>query len=165
MTLTNGEAKKEIAEIILGMGSDDRTVPSPKDAFKLAALYPSIMITSNVILWSVFYVIMMSKGDNTGQSFSFYFKAAELVMGYGGWISIGITVFIGLIFVLINFSTALAYFSIPVDIRNRSKIVVSIKTSIKKVAITLWMLAVVLSIVGLLVDSTYLFIGDLLPVD
>lgn len=138
MAFSNGDAKKEIAEIIAGIGSDERPVSSAKEAFKIVAVYPAMMIATVILLWFAFYAVMVFTGDNEGQNLKFYFEAAQLVMGYGGWISVGVTFVSAIIFILINYSTVLIYLSIPEDIRNRSKIITSIKSRVGNMSLTLW---------------------------
>lgn len=150
MAYTNGEAKKEIAEIIAGIGSDERPVSSSKEAFKIVAIYPVMMVLTVILMWFIFYAMMVLTGDNTGQKISFYFEAAQLIMGYGGWISVGATIVIAVFFMLINYSTVLIYLSIPEDIRRRSKIIASMRSMIKKMCLTLWVGATLLSFVGIL---------------
>ena len=149
MAFSNGDAKKEIADIIAGIGSDERPVPSPKEAFKIVAIYPVMMVTTVILLWFAFYAVMVFTGDNEGQNLKFYFEAAQLVMGYGGWISVGVTFVSAMIFILINYSTALIYLSIPEDVRNRSKIITSIKSRVGNMSLTLWGGATLLSFVGM----------------
>lgn len=150
MVYTNGEAKKEIAEIIAGIGSDERPVSSSKEAFKIVAIYPVMMVLTVILMWFIFYAMMVLTGDNTGQKISFYFEAAQLIMGYGGWISIGATIVIAVFFMLINYSTVLIYLSIPENIRRRSKIIASMRSMIKKMCLTLWVGATLFSFVGIL---------------
>lgn len=62
------------------------------------------------------------------------------------------TTVVAIFFILINYSTVLIYLSIPENIRNRSIIITSIKSTVKKMALVLWGSAVLLSIVGLIFD-------------
>lgn len=161
MAYTNGDVKKEIADIISGIGSDERPVPSTKEAFKIVAIYPALMLLTVILMWFVFYAIMVLSGDNAGQKLSFYFEAAQLIMGYGGWISIGVTTVIAIFFILMNYSTALVYLSIPEDVRWRSKILTSMKSTVKKTSLILWMSATLLSFVGVWSDWMILLVGSI----
>lgn len=161
MVYTNGDAKKEIADIIAGISSDARPVSSPKEAFKIVAIYPSLMLLTVILMWFVFYAIIVLKGDNSGQALTFYFEAAELIMGYGGWLSIGVTTGIAIFFIIINYSTALMYLSIPEDMRCRSKIITSMKSAVKKTALILWAIAILLSLVGVFSDWMILLVGSI----
>jgi len=161
MAFSNGDAKKEIAEIISGIGSDERPVSSPKKAFKIVAIFPTMMLLTVILMWFAFYTRMVLTGDNSGQSLRFYLEAGQLVMGYGGWISIGMTAAITIFFILINYSTVLVYLSIPEDIRNRSKIITSIKGTVKKMALFLWGCATLLSFVGMMSDWGGLLAGSI----
>lgn len=161
MAFSNGDAKKEIAEIISGISSDDRPVSSPKEAFKLVAIYPLMMILTAVLVWFAFYAMMVFTEDNTGQNAKFYFEAAQLIMGYGGWFSLGTTIIVALFFILINYSTALIYLSIPENIRKRSIIIASIKSAVKKTSLVLWGTATLLSLVGIFSDWTILLAGSI----
>lgn len=160
MAFSNGDAKKEIAEIIAGIGSDERPVSSAKEAFKIVAIYPAMMVATVILLWFVFYAVMVFTGDNEGQKLKFYFEAAQLVMGYGGWISVGVTFVSAMIFILINYSTVLIYLSIPEDIRNRSKIITSIKSRVGNMSLTLWGGATLLSFVGIFSNWMILLAGS-----
>ncbi|HDR2789684.1 TPA: hypothetical protein QCJ61_003788 [Enterobacter asburiae] len=161
MAYTNGDAKKEIAEIISGIGSDERPVSSTKEAFKIVAIYPILMLFTVILMWFVFYAIMVLTGDNSGQKISFYFEAAQLIMGYGGWVSIGVTTVVAIFFILINYSTALLYLSIPEDIRRRSKILATMKSTVKKTSLMLWVGATLLSFVGVWSDWMILLAGSI----
>ena len=156
MAYTNGDAKKEIAEIVSGIDSDERPLSSAKDAFKLVAIYPTMMLLTVILMWFFFYGTMVLTGDNTGQNISFYFEAAQLIMGYGGWVSIGVTAVIAIFFIFINYSSAMMYLSIPKDIRYRSKILSTMKYTVKKMALMLWGCATVLSFVGACSDKMIL---------
>ncbi|WP_194208702.1 hypothetical protein [Superficieibacter sp. 1612_C1] len=161
MAFSNGDVRKEIAEIISGIGSDERPVSSPKEAFKIVAIYPAMMILTVILLWFSFYAMMVMTGDNTGQKLGFYFEAAQLIMGYEGWISIGVTTVVAIFFILISYSTALIYLSIPEDIRSRSKIIASIKSTVKKTFLILWGIATLLSLVGMFSDWMILLAGTI----
>ncbi|ECK7470235.1 hypothetical protein FRN24_18255 [Salmonella enterica subsp. enterica] len=161
MAFSNGDAKKEIAEIISGISSDDRPVSSPKKAFQIVAIFPAMMLLTIILMWFAFYTKMVLTGDNSGQGFRFYLEAGQLIMGYGGWISIGITSVITIFFILINYSTVLVYLSIPEDIRNRSKIITSIKCTVKNMALFLWGSATLLSLVGMMFDWGVLLVGSI----
>lgn len=160
MTYTNGDAKKEIAEIISGIGRDERPVSSSKEAFKIVAIYPTMMLVTVILMWFVFYAILVLIGDNTGQELAFYLEAVQLIMGSGGWISLGLTTVIAIFFTLINYSTALMYISIPEDIRCRSKIITSMRSTVVKTVLTLWGVATTLSLVGVFSDWMILLVGS-----
>lgn len=150
MAFSNGDAKKEIAEIISGIGSDERAISSAKDALKIVAIYPVMMVLSLILLWFSYYSEMVFLDDNSGQNLYFFIEAANLVMGYGGWISIGVTSIIAIFFILLNYSTAMVYLSIPEDVRHRSRIINSIKSTVKKISLILWGGAITLSVIGLI---------------
>lgn len=160
MVFSNGDAKKEIAEIISGISGDERPVTSPKQAFQIVAIYPAMMLLTVTLMWFAFYVSVIRAGDNSGLGLKFYLEAAQLVMGYGGWISLGVTTVVAIFFILINYSTVLIYLSIPENIRNRSIIITSIKSTVKKMALALWGSAVLLSIVGFILDWGTLLAGS-----
>jgi len=161
MAYTNGDAKKEIAEIISGIESDERPISSSKEAFKIVAIYPTMMLVTVILMWFVFYAMMVLTGDNTGQKLTFYIEAVQLIMGDGGWISLGLTFFIAIFFTLINYSTALIYLSIPEDIRCRSKIITSMKSTVKKTSLALWGVATMLSLIGIFSDWMILLVGSI----
>lgn len=85
MVFSNGDAKKEIAEIISGSSGDERPVTSPKQAFQIVAIYPAMMLLTVTLMWFAFYVSVILAGDNSGLGLKFYLEAAQLVMGYGVW--------------------------------------------------------------------------------
>jgi hypothetical protein len=72
MAFSNGDAKKEIAEIISGISSDERPVSSPKKAFQIVAIYPVIMILTAILMWFAYYVSLIQAGDNSGLGWKFY---------------------------------------------------------------------------------------------
>jgi hypothetical protein len=160
MAFSNGDAKKEIAEIISGISGDERPVTSPKQAFQIVAIYPAMMLLTVTMIWFAFYVSVIQAGDNSGLGLKFYLEAAQLVMGYGGWISLGVTTVVAIFFILINYSSVLIYLSIPEDIRNRSIIITSIRSTVKKMALVLWGSAILLSIVGIIFDWGILLAGS-----
>lgn len=161
MAFSNGDAKKEIAEIISGISSDERPVSSPKKAFQIVAIYPVIMFLTAILMWFAYYVSLIQVGDNSGQGWKFYLEAAQLVLGYGGWISIGATVVVAVFFMLINYSTVLVYLSIPEDIRNRSTLITSLRSTVKKIVLYLWGSATLLSLVGMISDWGILLAGSI----
>ncbi|PSS47366.1 hypothetical protein C6560_17655 [Enterobacter sp. FS01] len=161
MVLLNSDAKKEIAEIISGISRDDRPILSSIDAIKMVALYPSIMILSNVFIWVFFFFSMVNKGDNAGQDLSFYIEAFQLIMSYGGWISLGVTGVVSVIFALMFFSTALMYLSIPKEIREKSRIICSVKSTVRKIGTSMWVLAVILTFLGMLNHWGMVFAGTI----
>ncbi|MEB6622667.1 hypothetical protein [Enterobacter roggenkampii] len=160
MAFSNGDAKKEIAEIISGISGDERPVSSPKQAFQLVAIYPAMMLLTITLMWFAFYVSVIQAGDNSGVGLRFYLEAAQLVMGYGGWISLGVTTVVAIFFILINYSSVLVYLSIPEDIRDRSIIITSIRSTVKKMALILWGSATLLSLVGIISDCGILLAGS-----
>ena len=160
MAFLNGDAKKEIAEIISGISGDERPVSSPKQAFQLVAIYPAMMLLTVTLMWFAFYVSVIQAGDNSGVGLRFYLEAAQLVMGYGGWISLGVTTVVAIFFILINYSSVLVYLSIPEDIRNRSIIITSIRSTVKKMALVIWGSATLLSLVGIITDWGILLAGS-----
>jgi hypothetical protein len=103
-------------------------------------------------MWFAYYVSLIQAGDNSGLGWKFYLEAAQLVLGYGGWISIGATAVVAIFFILINYSTVLVYLSIPEDIRNRSTLITSLRSTVKKIALYLWGSATLLSVVGMITD-------------
>ena len=161
MAFSNGDAKKEIAEITSGIGSDERPVSSLKEAFKLVAIYPVMMFLSVVLLWLVFYATMVFAGEGTVQNSKFYFEAALLIMGDGGWFSLGATIIAAIFFMLINYSTVLIYLSVPADIRSRSIIIGSIKAMVKKISLILWGGATLLSLAGIFSGWIILLAGSI----
>ncbi|MCK6879769.1 hypothetical protein L8S23_21590 [Enterobacter bugandensis] len=161
MTYTNGDVRKEISEIISGINSDERPVASSREAFKIVTIYPTLMILTVILMWSVFYALMVFKGDNTGVKLRFYLEAAQLIMGWGGWVSIGVTTVIAIFFMLINYSTALIYLSIPEDVRCRSRIISSMKSTVKKTTLVLWIGGILLSLVGVFSDWLILLAGSI----
>lgn len=149
----NGDVKKEISEMISGINREDRTLASFADAFKMVSFYPLLMLGSNVIAWLAFYLKAIMEGDNSGQPSSFYYEALQLIMNYGGWLSLGVTSLLSIIFVLMYLTPVLLWLSIPIDIRDNSKILLLIKNGIVKVGGSALIIGSALSFAGVLMGD------------
>ena len=159
----NGDIKKEVSEMISGISRDDRPLASFTDGFKIVSFYPSLMLGSNMIAWLAFYLKAIMGGDNSGQPLSFYFEALQLIMNYGGWFSLGVTLVLSIFFILIYLTPVLLWLSIPSDIRDNSKILLLIKNGIVKVGGSALIIGSALSFAGVLMGDLQ-FIKFSIPV-
>ena len=151
--ILNGDVKKEISEIISGLSRDDRTLASLTDGIKIVSFYPLLMLGSNAVIWTVFYLKAILDGDNNGQPLSFYFNAFKLIMNYGGWSSLAVTAMLGMIFILMYVTPALLWLSIPEEIRGNSKIISMMKRGFYKIGILSISLGLLLSLTGIVIDD------------
>jgi hypothetical protein len=151
MAFSNGDAKKKLLRLSQGLAVMNVSFIA-EEGFPDCSYIPVIMILTAILMWFAYYVSLIQAGDNSGLGWKFYLEAAQLVLGYGGWISIGATAVVAIFFILINYSTVLVYLSIPEDIRNRSTLITSLRSTVKKIALYLWGSATLLSVVGMITD-------------
>ena len=154
--ILNGDAKEEIAIMISGLSQDDRPVVSLSEAILLSSKFPLLALIINVLAWCVFYLKVIFISDNDGLPMAFYIESFELIMSYGGWMSLVVTLMLTFIFTLIFISQAMIFLSIPKSLREKSIVIGTIKSGIAKIS---WSLLVILSLVlilGVFSSSTFI---------
>lgn len=148
MRMTNGDVKAEISILTEAVMSNDRSVASSKEAFKFSIKFPLSLLVINIFSWVFVYGNSIFSVDKSDWDIGVYWDAFKIILSYGGDYSIPATVGLGMFFVLMFYSSALLYASIPLSARQQSKILCSVNHRLARIAYTLCGLVTVLSLVG-----------------
>lgn len=148
-TMTQFDVKKDVSSILNGVTNNTNAVPSVIGALKVAVKFPLIMMITNVSVWLLYSMYIMSTVDKTEWDAGNYTEAINIIMSHGGWLSLLTTLIISVVFVCMYFTISMVYVAIPKETKAASDVIETVSSGITKIAYSLWGVALTLVVVGM----------------
>ena len=142
MAMNLNNVKKEVSMIMDSLMNEDRPIASPLQALKHAGRFPFYIFITTVCVVVLNYLTIIYSVNKSNWDITAYFEAFGIVISDGAWMTIAVTLGLGVFFILFFYPSALIYSSISDEVKKSSIILNSINNGLKRIAMVLWVFVV-----------------------